>query len=429
MIRTTKHSLKPTHIDKLVKYQEFFDECQKTAQHYLDYLWDNKIEYTIKEEKKYFDLKNDKLEVPTWVSNVYLESKIEGFKSELSGRASKCILNQIIGIIKSATEKRRKRLYVFGKLCDEGVYNERLQQNIDKFQLVKPNLDDINFEFNSICANFEKSDGFFNGFFELCSIGKQFGKIRIPIKFHRNNKKYENWNQMSSFLVGRNFINIRWEKEIELKKEGSEIGCDQGKITVLTLSDKQTTPATDKHGHSLTSIIEKLSAKRKGRKAFKKAQEHRKNFINWSINQINLNGIKHFKLEEIVNINYGRRVSRDMSHWTNTLIRDKVRSRCEVSGVRFTLQSCTYRSQRCSACGLVRKSNRKDKIYVCRCGFSSDADYNASCNHEQILPDIPHKLRKLNLNRKGFYWKESGFYDLKGVQLAVGPIPIINHQS
>jgi hypothetical protein len=74
---------------------------------------------------------------------------------------------------------------------------------------------------------------------------------------------------------------------------------------------------------------------------------------------------------------------------------------------------------------LVRKSNRKGKIYICGCGYSDDADYNASCNHEQNLPIIPVKLRKLNLNRKGFYWKESGFYDLTGVVLTVPLDPII----
>ncbi|KKN16280.1 hypothetical protein LCGC14_0977350, partial [marine sediment metagenome] len=37
------------------------------------------------------------------------------------------------------------------------------------------------------------------------------------------------------------------------------------------------------------------------------------------------------------------------------------------------------------------------------CGLELDADYNASLNHQHDLPDIPHALRKLNLNRKGFF--------------------------
>jgi transposase len=344
----------------------------------------------------------------------------------LSARAKKCILTQVLGIIKATTEKRRKRLFVFNKLCEENKYNERLQQNLDKFHTLKPNLENINFEFNSICMDFQKSDGFFNGFLQLSSIGNTFGKLRLPIKFHRNNKKYQDWKMMNSFLIGKDFINIRWEKEIELKTEGLEIGGDQGKLTILTLSDRQITPKTDNHGHSLDSVIEKLSNKKKGSIAFIKAQKHRKNFINWSINQLNFNNIKHIKLEEVININFGKRCSRLMSHWTNTIIRDKISSRCQESGVRFTLQSCTYRSQRCSQCGLVRKSNRKGKVYVCGCGYSDDADFNASCNHEQTLPNIPTKLRVLNLNRKGFYWKENGFYTLEGVELTVPLYPTNN---
>lgn len=425
MIRTTNHSLKFTNSNKIEKYTHFLNECLSTANQYLDYLWNNKIQFEIKEQKKFFDIKNDYLEIPNMLSNPDIESKIENFNSKLSGRARKCILTQVLGIIKATTEVRRKRLFIFNKLCEENKYNEKLYLNLQEFPSLKPNLDNINFEFNSICSDYQKTDGYFNGFLQLMSIGDMFGKIRIPIKFHRNNKKYQDWKMMNSFLLGKDFVNIRWEKEQILKDDGSVIGADQGKLTILTLSDRQTTPKTDNHGHSLDSIIEKLSRKKKGSKSFEKTQEHRKNFIHWSINQLNFNNVKHIKLEEVININYGRKQCRSLSHWTNTIIRDKISSRCEVNGVYFTLQSCIYRSQRCSQCGLVRKSNRKGKIYICGCGYSDDADFNASCNHEQTLPDIPTKLRKLNLNRKGFYWKESGFYDLTGVSLTVEPNPTI----
>lgn len=108
-----------------------------------------------------------------------------------------------------------------------------------------------------------------------------------------------------------------------------------------------------------------------------------------------------------------------MSHWTYTLIEKKVKLLCEESGVRLNLQSSTYRSQRCSQCGLVRKNNRKNKVFTCSCGHVEDADYNASCNHAVILPDIPYDLRVSKFNRIGFYWLESGFYDLDNKVLTV----------
>jgi len=108
-----------------------------------------------------------------------------------------------------------------------------------------------------------------------------------------------------------------------------------------------------------------------------------------------------------------------MSHWCNPEIRDKLKSRCEELNVSVVEQSCAYRSQRCSSCGSVRKSNRKGKLYSCRnCGYECDADLNAARNHLGDLPSVPKGFlgRKLNLG-DGFFWKESGFYTFDGAEL------------
>ena len=159
--------------------------------------------------------------------------------------------------------------------------------------------------------------------------------------------------------------------------------------------------------------MEDMTNKKKGSKSFKRTQSHRKNFINWSINQLNFTNVKEIRLEKIWNIGYKSRTSRMMSHWTNTLIRDKIENKCEEEGIRLIHQSSTYRSQRCSGCGVVRKSNRKGKIYSCKhCLLEMDADLNASLNHIVNLPEIPYDLLKLQMNRgDGFYWLESGFYE------------------
>ena len=127
-------------------------------------------------------------------------------------------------------------------------------------------------------------------------------------------------------------------------------------------------------------------------------------------------------VDYIWNIGFKNKTSKKLRHWTNTIIRDKVEDLCKTDGVHLVFQSSTYRSQRCSCCGLVRKSNRKGKIYHCdNCGLEIDADYNASLNHEQNLFEIPYDFRKLNLNRVGFYWLESGLFDLTGTSLQSVP--------
>ena len=69
-------------------------------------------------------------------------------------------------------------------------------------------------------------------------------------------------------------------------------------------------------------------------------------------------------------------------------------------------------------CGLVRKSQRKGKIYSCECGYVGDSDMNASLNHEIELPSVSH-LRHLGHNKEGFYWKPSGIFDLNDNELTV----------
>jgi transposase len=227
---------------------------------------------------------------------------------------------------------------------------------------------------------------------------------------------------MTSFLLAKRSVSIRWECETPKQREdGIIVGADQGALTVTTLSNGIITTKTNKHGYSLESVIKILARKKKGSKAFHKTQNHRENIINWSVNGLNLDNVKELRLEKIVNINYRKRTSRVLSHWTNTLIRDKILSTCELNGVRVVQQDATYRSQRCSNCGLVRKANRKGKFYKCiGCGLEIDADLNAAKNHEQDLPTVPIALRMLRRNLgKGFLWKPNGFFEITGEALTV----------
>ena len=141
------------------------------------------------------------------------------------------------------------------------------------------------------------------------------------------------------------------------------------------------------------------------------------------LNDIWLNGYKDFnikelRLEKIINIGYKNNTTRLLSHWTNTIIRDKVEKKSILNGVHFVEQSCTYRSQRCYCCGMVYKSNRKGKLYECKgCGYINDSDINAALNHSIDLPDISWNLYKSKINRHGFYWSVTGFYHLDGASI------------
>jgi transposase len=421
MIRSSRHSLSNSNIDKLKLLSEFLNEYRKISQELTDYIWANGW----KQNNWEFDVKNNKLNLAPMLTSDIVQSA--GIKTKLSGRALKCCMTQVSGMIRAEVEKQSKRIYVLNKKKKEGVSKKRLKNLIKKLKEnipQKPNCSNIKAELNSICIDI-KDGAFFDKFIQLKSIFKTRERVKFPFNFHKHAIELKNKSvrMLNSVMISDNYIDLRWEIEEPKKKEtGETVGGDQGYKDVLNIANANysaKTPSNCPHGHSLESIIEKASRKRKGSRAFKRAKEHQKNFINWSLNNINLNNIKQINLEKIWNIGYKSGRSRKMSHWQNTLIRDKVICICETNGVHFVEQSSTYKSQRCFSCGNVRKSNRKGRVYECKnCGNIDDADHNAALNHSINLPEIPYDFRKLNLNRKdGFIWNLEGVFDLDGRRL------------
>lgn len=411
-IKTSCHAIKFTNKTKKDNLCIFIDEYRRVANIVVEQIWKNGYVWKDKQETHIFSIQQNKLYFPSFID--YRKFNIDTF---LSARALSSLVTQVAGIVSAECEKQRKRVHILHQLKEERktkkqrkLLANRIKQNIP----TKPNCNNINVELSSKCCDWLDTDGEFDGFLCLKSITTTKIEIKIPIKFHKHSHSLsKNRERLNSFLISKTNVNIRWKKDLPIKKDiGEIIGADQGLKDVLTCSDKQQTPKTDKHGHSLETILKKISKRKKGSKGFKRSQDHRKNFINWSINQLNFDKIKEVKLESIWNIGYKSKTSKILSHWTNTLIRDKVESLCVDKGIRLIFQSSTYRSQRCSGCGVVRKANRKGKLYLCKhCGLEIDADLNASLNHVIDLPEVPYSLRKLNLNRgNGFYWLERGFY-------------------
>lgn len=413
MIRTSKHIIpKHTNTNKLHNLDQFIDEYKNAVTQYIDYLWNNEIVWGSK--NTIFNISKDQLNTPSMISTTNIK-----INTKLSARALKCASTQACAVIKSITTKRRKRLYIRDKLKQENKDYSKIQEKLDNTPLTKPAVpNNFKCELNSICADWIYiNSSEFTGYLQLKSLGQTYNKIRIPIKYHRQANKWKKKGiQLNSFLVSRTHINIRWDIEVEQKTKGLTVGADTGKIDIVSLSNRKTTPKTNNHNYSLDSILQLLSRRKKGSNRFKKAQEHRKNFINWSINQLNLKDIKQINLEQIKNIRYKKRTNREMSHWTHKQIQDKLLLLGEECGVRIKLQSSRYRSQRCSKCGFVHSKNRNKKVFIClKCGFTDDADINAAINHETALPPIPIELSNMRLNHDtGFYWKSDGFYSAFG---------------
>jgi len=60
-------------------------------------------------------------------------------------------------------------------------------------------------------------------------------------------------------------------------------------------------------------------------------------------------------------------------------------------------------------CGWVSKINRKGKRFCCgKCGYTADADINASVNISLNLPEVTKEDKQLYYGKKGFYWNIVG---------------------
>lgn len=423
-ILTTKHSICEANTGKIVLLNTFINEYRKVAQQIIDDIWSNGYKYTINNKSYEFNINKNQLDVP-----IFIDYKCFNIDTTLSARALSSLVTQLSGVLSASVEKQRKRLYMLSKQKEEGIERIKRKQLIKKIKQnipQKPNCNNLNPELSSKCIKYIDIDGYFDGLIKISAIFKSRKNILLPIKHTNRSIKMiaDGGKLLTSFLVKNKSIDFHWELPTnELKKEGSVLGIDQGIKSVITCSDNQNIPTTDIHGHSLESIMTKMTRKKKGSKAFSRCQKQRTNFINWSVNQMNLTTVKEVRLEKIWNIGYKNPSNRWLRHWTNTTIRDKIKSVCETNGVHLIEQDSTYRSQRCSNCGIVRKSNRKGKIYICKhCGNTMDADLNASLNHIVDIPEVPYILRKMNLNRKGFFWKENGFFDLSGTSLESVPL-------
>ena len=389
MIRSSKVSLKFANINKIDKLNDFIEEYKFITQEFIDILWD--LENTPKFIPK--DI-TDRVKKETW----------------LSARAIQSSAKQASGIVRGTKKKNEQRLYVWNQLNNEGKFKQarKLKRTIDSNPVGLPDIKTICPELDSRFVKIEMdSKTSFDGWITLTCLGNKL-KIKVPFKRTSHfNHMLESGTLKEGVRLSNKSITFNFQIEDKLKKDsGITLGLDIGISKVFATSEKQLSKA-DIHGWNLTKIQHKLSRKHKGSKSFERVQSHRKNFINWSLNQLNFNGVKTLKLEKIKNLRRNNKVSRFMSHWTYTDISRKLESLCEEHGVQTLYISPTYTSQRCSKCGWVRKSNRKGDIFKCKsCGFTLDADLNASFNISFDLPSISKKKRLSRPNLKGFYWNE-----------------------
>ena len=63
------------------------------------------------------------------------------------------------------------------------------------------------------------------------------------------------------------------------------------------------------------------------------------------------------------------------NYWSYDAFLNKIKSKAEEQGIKVYVDNEAWTSQRCPKCGYIHKSNRNDRVFLCRnCQYRSDAD-------------------------------------------------------
>jgi len=256
----------------------------------------------------------------------------------------------------------------------------------------KPTFSGRSFELDQRFVEIQEGKNSFDLWIKIRSIGqkpKETCSLLLPSKKHKQYNKFirEGWVLKKSIRLrikdsGKLVADIFFEKELpELKKEGSTIGLDCGYKKLAVLSSGQ------KVGEELEQKCEKISRKKQGSKAFKRALVERNEYINREVKKIGLSDLKAVVVENLKNVKknskgkIARKVINKLQRWTYPYFLNRLGQSCEVVGVQLRKVNPAYTSQRCSKCGSVYKENRNGEIFLCKeCGYTQDADFNASRN-------------------------------------------------
>lgn len=271
-IKSTKVSLKFSNPSKLKQIDNFIIEYRRVVKEIIDNLW---------------EIDN----IPKFLRKCFCD----GIDTWLSVRAIGAAGAQASGIVRGIRAKQAKRLYVIKKLTEEGKFKKakKLQKIYDSNKVTKPEVNNVEPELSSrfVRINLDNNTNF-DGWVTLTSLGRGL-KLIIPFKKTKHfNKLLLKGSLKSGIRLSSKSMSFSFAIPEKSKiPSGNTLGIDVGQTTLLSCSDGQVSKK-DKHNHDLISITQKLARKKKGSKAFQRAVTHRKNYINWSINQLNLFGVK-----------------------------------------------------------------------------------------------------------------------------------------
>jgi len=380
MIRTTEHSLKYITDYKKQKLDILFDEYQRVVNQYINVFW-NQTSWKSKATADEYKL------VDSW----------------LMGKVMKCAYAQAIQMIRSTKDKQKKLVYkqykrVYSKAKRKNKNWDIVNQTFTVWSKDKtfrdrtkiPFFSGDSIELNSdLCKIYQDvSISHFDMVVRLGSIWGNRLSLELPIRKHKhfNQLFASGFGVKTSLRLSRKnnkySINLYMSKDFEqVKDEGNIIGIDVGIKKLMSVSDG-TFIGTD-----IESIIRKYKRRKQNSKNSKKTLKQIKDYIGHSVNQLNFTDTQCIVMEELKPSNMlvkgksSKEFRKILSKWNQNLLVERIQNKCELNRVELQFVLPHHTSQQCSQCGEIHKESRKGELYQCVvCGYTIDADYNASLN-------------------------------------------------
>lgn len=100
------------------------------------------------------------------------------------------------------------------------------------------------------------------------------------------------------------------------------------------------------------------------------------------------------QMEDLTGIKENTGFPKFLRHWTYYDLQQKIEVKAKEQGIRVIKVDPSYTSQRCSKCGSIDAENRPSQTHFCctKCGFKTNADFNASQNLS--IPEIDKIIKK-----------------------------------
>ncbi|NCO11872.1 IS200/IS605 family element transposase accessory protein TnpB, partial [Candidatus Pacearchaeota archaeon] len=245
------------------------------------------------------------------------------------------------------------------------------------------------------------------------------GRIKIPVSVPEYFQQYLTWKRCSADLFIRKnkvFLNIVFSKDIaDPEVTGKVVGIDRGIKKIAVTSENQffdggQSKRVSKHYEKIRKALQSCgskSAKRHLRKISKKENRFRTDANHVVTKRIveSFNPGTVIALEKLTGIKQSTRLRKkqrkDLNKWNFFQFEQFLTYKAKARGITVEYVDARYTSQKCSVCGYISRSNRQSQaIFKCKhCGFSLNADLNASRNIRQNYLDATCYPSRASVNR------------------------------